>query len=63
MTWDDFTLAFFSLDILRQAWPILLSGLVQTVLLSAMVVPLGPRRAACCWRCSPRCGTRWCAGR
>ena len=41
MTWDDFTLAFFSLDILRQAWPILLSGLVQTVLLSAMVVPLG----------------------
>jgi polar amino acid transport system permease protein len=41
MTWDDFTLTFFSLDILRQAWPILLSGLVQTVLLSAMVVPLG----------------------
>jgi polar amino acid transport system permease protein len=41
MTWEDFTLAFFSLDILRQAWPILLSGLVQTVLLSAMVVPLG----------------------
>ena len=41
MSWDDFTLAFFSLDILRQAWPILLSGLVQTLLLSAMVVPLG----------------------
>ena len=41
MTWDDFVLAFFSLDILRQAWPILLSGLVQTLLLSAMVVPLG----------------------
>ena len=41
MTWADFTLAFFSLDILRQAWPILLSGLVQTLLLSAMVVPLG----------------------
>jgi polar amino acid transport system permease protein len=41
MTWEDFTLAFFSLDILRQAWPILLSGLVQTLLLSAMVVPLG----------------------
>ena len=41
MTWDDFTLAFFSLDILRQAWPILLSGLVQALLLSAMVVPLG----------------------
>jgi polar amino acid transport system permease protein len=41
VTWEDFTLAFFSLDILRQAWPILLSGLVQTVLLSLMVVPLG----------------------
>ena len=41
MTWDDFALAFLSLDILRQAWPILLSGLVQTLLLSAMVVPLG----------------------
>lgn len=41
MTWEDFTLAFFSFDILRQAWPILLSGLVQTLLLSAMVVPLG----------------------
>ena len=41
MSWDDFALAFFSLDILRQAWPILLSGLVQTLLLSAMVVPLG----------------------
>ena len=41
MSWDEFALAFFSLDILRQAWPILLSGLVQTLLLSAMVVPLG----------------------
>ena len=27
MTWEDFTFAFFSLDILSQAWPILLSGL------------------------------------
>lgn len=41
MSWDDFTLAFFSLDILRQAWPILLTGLGQTVLLSLVVVPLG----------------------
>ena len=41
MTWDDFVLAFFSLDILRQAWPILWAGLVQTVLLSLTVVPLG----------------------
>lgn len=41
MTWEDFTFAFFSFDILSQAWPILLSGLVQTLLLSATVVPLG----------------------
>ena len=41
MTLDDFLLAFFSWDILRQAWPILLSGLGQTLLLSAIVVPLG----------------------
>ena len=41
MTWEDFTFAFFSFDILSRAWPILLSGLVQTLLLSAMVVPLG----------------------
>lgn len=41
MSFDDFALAFFSLDILRQAWPILLSGFLQTLLLSAIVVPLG----------------------
>jgi polar amino acid transport system permease protein len=41
MTLEDFLLAFFSLDILRQAWPILWAGLVQTVLLSLTVVPLG----------------------
>jgi polar amino acid transport system permease protein len=41
MTWDDFALAFFSLDILEQAWPILWQGLVQTILLSLTVVPLG----------------------
>lgn len=41
MTWDDFTQAFLSLDILREAWPILWQGLVQTVLLSLTVVPLG----------------------
>jgi polar amino acid transport system permease protein len=33
--------AFFNLEILKQAWPILLMGLWQTVLLSALVVPLG----------------------
>ena len=32
---------FFNLDILRQAWPILLAGLGNTVLLSVVVVPLG----------------------
>ncbi|MDN3568115.1 amino acid ABC transporter permease [Paeniroseomonas aquatica] len=41
MTFDDFLLAFFSLDILRQAWPILWSGFKITLLLSAIVVPLG----------------------
>ena len=41
MTFEDFLAAFFSLDILRQAWPILLDGLGQTALLSLLVVPLG----------------------
>jgi polar amino acid transport system permease protein len=33
--------AFFNTEILAEAWPILLSGLMSTLLLSAMVVPLG----------------------
>ena len=41
MSWDDFLLAFFSKDILREAWPILLDGLLRTLALSALVVPLG----------------------
>lgn len=36
-----FAEAFFNLEILREAWPILLMGLGQTLLLSALVVPLG----------------------
>jgi polar amino acid transport system permease protein len=32
---------FFNLDILKQAWPIILGGLGNTVLLSVVVVPLG----------------------
>ena len=32
---------FFNLDILKAAWPILLAGLGNTVLLSLIVVPLG----------------------
>ena len=32
---------FFNLDILKAAWPILLAGLGNTVLLSLVVVPLG----------------------
>ena len=32
---------FFNLDIARQAWPILLAGLGNTLLLSIVVVPLG----------------------
>jgi polar amino acid transport system permease protein len=38
---NEFLEAFFSLDILREAWPILLSGFGQTLLLSAVTVPLG----------------------
>src|SRR3954466_1517311 len=32
---------FFNLDILKAAWPILLAGLGNTLLLSVVVVPLG----------------------
>ena len=32
---------FLNLDIARQAWPILLAGLGNTLLLSVVVVPLG----------------------
>lgn len=38
---QDFLDAFFNFEILAEAWPILLDGLLQTLLLSAMVVPLG----------------------
>ena len=41
MTWDEFAQAFFSREILLEAWPILWQGLVQTILLSLTVVPLG----------------------
>ena len=41
MSWDDFVFAFFNLDIIREASPILIQGLVQTILLSLLVVPLG----------------------
>ncbi|MBX9749631.1 MAG: amino acid ABC transporter permease [Roseococcus sp.] len=38
---QDFIEAFFNVQILMEAWPILLAGLGQTLLLSAVVVPLG----------------------
>ena len=38
---QDFVDAFFNIQILMEAWPILLQGLGQTLLLSAVVVPLG----------------------
>jgi polar amino acid transport system permease protein len=38
---SDFVEAFFNIQILMEAWPILLVGLGQTLLLSAVVVPLG----------------------
>jgi polar amino acid transport system permease protein len=37
----EFLHAFLDLGILLEAWPLLRQGLVQTLLLSAMVVPLG----------------------
>ena len=33
--------AFFNLDIIKAAWPIILGGLGNTVLLSLVVLPLG----------------------
>ena len=38
---QDFVEAFFNFEILAEAWPILLDGLLQTILLSVIVVPLG----------------------
>lgn len=38
---QDFLDAFFNFEILAEAWPILLDGLLQTILLSLLVVPLG----------------------
>ncbi len=38
---QDFLDAFFNIGILVEAWPILFDGLLQTLLLSALVVPLG----------------------
>lgn len=38
---EEFVEAFFNYQILMDAWPILLDGLGQTLLLSAVVVPLG----------------------
>ena len=32
---------FFNLDIIAAAWPIVLAGLLNTILLSLIVVPLG----------------------
>ena len=37
----DFAAAFLNTDILLQAWQLLLRGLLQTVLLSAVALPLG----------------------
>ncbi len=38
---DTLIQSFFNVDILRQAWPILLHGLWMTFLLTVVVVPLG----------------------
>ena len=41
MGWQDFLDAFFNWQIVAEAWPILRDGLIRTLLLSAMVIPLG----------------------
>jgi len=38
---EDFLFAFLNWEIVREAWPILWDGLQSTLLLSALVVPLG----------------------
>jgi len=38
---SEFLEAFFSVEILSEAWPILLDGLWRTVALSVLVIPLG----------------------
>lgn len=38
---NEFLEAFFSVEILAEAWPILLDGLWRTVALSVLVIPLG----------------------
>jgi polar amino acid transport system permease protein len=38
---SEFLEAFFSVEILAEAWPILLDGLWRTVALSVLVIPLG----------------------
>jgi polar amino acid transport system permease protein len=38
---SDFLEAFLNWEIVAEAWPILLDGLIRTLMLSALVVPLG----------------------
>jgi len=38
---SEFLEAFFSIEILSEAWPILLDGLWRTIALSVLVIPLG----------------------
>ncbi|WP_431284413.1 amino acid ABC transporter permease [Humitalea sp. 24SJ18S-53] len=41
MTWDDFVDSFFNLDSLMQVWPLLAQGLLVTIELAAVALPLG----------------------
>ncbi len=41
---------FFNLEIAAKVWPFLLKGLWMTLMLSAMVVPLGCHRPGWGWR-------------
>ena len=53
---------FFNPEIIAASWPIVVSGLLNTVLLSLIVVPLACS-AVFSSRWAPRSVIRWCAGR
>ena len=54
---------FFNLEIIAAAWPIVLAGLLNTVLLSLIVVPLGLLGGLHPGAAGHASVIRWCAGR
>ena len=54
---------FFNPEIIAAAWPIVLAGLLNTILLSLIVVPLGLLGGLILALLAQRAVIRWCAGR